>query len=299
MKRNPAVSAAQYRLAEAVLHGTARSKTQMSKKAAKELIEKTPARLRSEFMRSNPSDAYKAGYAGLKAGASRYGTVNLSPSIAQREEWGHAWSQFMAGWRAAQKEKENAGKKSRRKFKKAARKRLGLIGKHAKRNNGKKRNPEDTAIAAYRDTHGQLPKRDTFVQTKLAYHKNLAGMGRLLELVIFRMDGKGEVTVSGFGKDCMLALNESQSQLFIVGGNQAVDLKCFGIKEPHESEVLGTCRSVAYFTEKVHLIAKDGGKGAYEHKFSSPRPYIVYDTRNKLLSFAGGGYSIPAEGIDG
>lgn len=245
MKRNPAVSAAQYRLAEAVLHGTARSKTRMSKKAAKELIEKTPARLRSEFM------------------------------------------------------KENAGKKSRRKFKKAARKRLGLVGKHAKRNTGKKRNPEDTAIAAYKETHGQLPKRDTFVQTKLAYHKNLAGMGRLIELVIFRMDGKGEVTVSGFGKDCMLALNESQSQLFVVGGNQSVDLKCFGIKEPHESEVLGTCRSVTYFTEKVHLIAKDGGKGAYEHKFSSPRPYIVYDTRNKLLSFAGGGYSIPAEGIDG
>ena len=53
----------------------------------------------------NPSDAYKAGYAALKAGEARYGTSNLSPSTAQREDWGHAWSQFMAGWNAAKKRK--------------------------------------------------------------------------------------------------------------------------------------------------------------------------------------------------
>ena len=35
------------------------------------------------------------------------------------------------------------------------------------------------------------------------------------------------------------------------------------------------------------------------HKFKSPRPILIYDTRNKLLSFAGGGYTIPSEGIDG
>lgn len=233
---NPARSAAQYRLAEAVLHGTARTKTSMTKKAAQEIIRKTPAKLRSEFM------------------------------------------------------KENAGPKSRRKFKKAARKRLGL---HKRR-----KNPEASAIAAYQDTHGKLPQHDTVVETKLNYHKNLAGMGRLVELEICPTSG-GLVLLKGFGKNCILALNESQTQLFIVGGDQSVDLRSFGIKDTHEKEVLGTCKSVTYYTEKLHLIDKDGGKGFYQHKFESPRPFIVYDSRNKLLSFAGGGYSIPAEGIKG
>ena len=49
-KSNPAVSAAQYRLAQAVLAGTAREQ-RMTKKAAQEIVSKTPAKLRSQFMR--------------------------------------------------------------------------------------------------------------------------------------------------------------------------------------------------------------------------------------------------------
>ncbi len=78
-----------------------------------------------------------------------------------------------------------------------------------------------------------------------------------------------------------------------------MNLKAFGISQPHEHEILGEVAAVCYFTEKLHLIDKDGGKGSYVHKFGAPRPVLVYDTRNKLLSFAGGGYTIPSEGIDG
>lgn len=53
---NPAVSSEQYRLAQAVLSGTARE-TGMTKKVAREIVEKTPARMRSEFMRENPDDS--------------------------------------------------------------------------------------------------------------------------------------------------------------------------------------------------------------------------------------------------
>lgn len=49
--QNPAVSAEQYRLAQAVLSGTARD-TRMSVKAAREIVEKTPARLRSEYSKN-------------------------------------------------------------------------------------------------------------------------------------------------------------------------------------------------------------------------------------------------------
>src|ERR1039458_4412131 len=47
--------------------------------------------------RRNPSDAYRAGVAAMKSAAARHGTTNLTPSIAQREEWRHAWGDFMKG----------------------------------------------------------------------------------------------------------------------------------------------------------------------------------------------------------
>ena len=237
-RKNPALDAAQYRLAQAVLHGTVATKTSMTKKAAQELIDKTPAQLRSKFMKSN------------------------------------------------------AGKGSWRKTKKAARKRLGVIVKHAKR---KRHNPEGSATAAYVLTHGKQPGESIEVKTSLQYHSVLAGMGKL-QAIIF---AGGRVKEIRFGKGTYLAMNEKRTQLFIVGGDLSVNLKDFGITHAHETEILGEVKEVVYFTEKLQLIEKDGGKGAYGHKFSSPLPTLVYDTRNQLLSFAGGGYSIPAEGIDG
>ena len=52
-RANPAVSAQQYRLAQAVLSGTARD-THMSEAAAREIVDRTPAKLRSKFMRNAP-----------------------------------------------------------------------------------------------------------------------------------------------------------------------------------------------------------------------------------------------------
>jgi hypothetical protein len=63
--------------------------------------------------RQNPgkhSQAWEAGYKSLMIAASRHGTVNLTPSTAQREDWGHQWREFMAGWKAAQRASENPKK---------------------------------------------------------------------------------------------------------------------------------------------------------------------------------------------
>lgn len=54
-KYNPAASGAQYRLAQAVLSGTAR--TEMPKSVAQEIVDRTPAKLRSKFMKQNPESA--------------------------------------------------------------------------------------------------------------------------------------------------------------------------------------------------------------------------------------------------
>jgi hypothetical protein len=49
--KNPAVSGAQYRLAQAVLTGTARTSS-MPRKVAQEIVDRTPAKLRSEYIKS-------------------------------------------------------------------------------------------------------------------------------------------------------------------------------------------------------------------------------------------------------
>ena len=114
--------------------------------------------------RGNPSDAYKAGFAALRAGEQRHGTVNLSPSIAQREDWAHAWREFMAGWNAAKK-RGNKGHRPRTKKKVAKR-------------NPAKRNPEALAAEAYRDFHGKEPAKVITVDTPRHYHGVLAGIGK-------------------------------------------------------------------------------------------------------------------------
>jgi len=59
---NPAKSAAQYRLAQAVLSGTARTPTQMTRKVAQEIMDSTPVNLRSEYSRLNPNRGQSTEY---------------------------------------------------------------------------------------------------------------------------------------------------------------------------------------------------------------------------------------------
>jgi hypothetical protein len=166
-----------------------------------------------------------------------------------------------------------------------------------RKNPAAKRNPEASARAAYRDFHGKDPETVITVDTPRHYHGVLPGIGKLDFVSLYRPQGRAKGIK--FSKGTYLCENEKRTQLFIVGGNQSVNLKDFGITHPHETEVLGEVSEIGYRTEKLHLIEKDGGKGLYVHKFSVPRPTLVYDVRNKLLSFAGGGYTIPSEGIDG
>ena len=47
------------------------------------------------------SAAYRAGWAGGMSGYSTIGHGHFSPSITEREMWGHDWSEFMRGFNAA------------------------------------------------------------------------------------------------------------------------------------------------------------------------------------------------------
>jgi hypothetical protein len=314
-RKNPVKSGAQFRLAEAVAHGRARA-TSMSKKVAKELLKKTPKALRSKFAKSNHRrrnapkmyvTATEAKKLGLPSNQEQIDRYNAAIKAARESE--------------AAKKKKNAGRI--RDLKKAAAirerrsgpgsfmasmmrekakhyKKVGKATRAAKkaRRNPAKRNPEESAVAAYREFHGKEPTVDTIIDTPRHFHAVLAGMARLVEFDVKRAYDGGTTTIK-FDRNTYLTESEKKDQIFISGGDQSVNLKDFGIFKPHEFEVLGTILSVTYYTEKKHLIEKDGGKGLYKHPFKAPRPTLIYDVRSKLLTIAGGGYTIPSEGIDG
>jgi hypothetical protein len=166
-----------------------------------------------------------------------------------------------------------------------------------------RKNPVEAAADKYREFHGKDPDKILEFETVVHEHANLSGIGKLEKLVILPIDGGGEVDIFGF-KGAVLAQDEKGKQLFIVGGNQGVNLEDFGINpdRAHEHETLGAVKSVSYDTEKLHLDPRDGGKAIYTHQFGGKRtrlPLMIYDVRNKLLEFSGGEYDIPEAGIRG
>lgn len=209
----------------------------------------------------------------------------------------------------------------------------------ASRKNSRKKsgrsNPGYEAVAEeYAGFHGRPSDEQVIVRTPIEFDLNLWGLGELVKLVMKTEDGRAHVTLKNFG-GTILASNKKRNQLFIEGGDQSVDLAQFGIADPHETEVLGKVHRVYYYTVKDHL-GDDGGEAIYNHRFGGRRPAsqlnpsrrgslryfsltgkrkvkvnghsrlvvskpptLIYDTRNKLLSFSGGGYVIPDEGIDG
>lgn len=180
------------------------------------------------------------------------------------------------------------------------------------------RNPVATAREAYEAFHGRPSSELIDIVTPMHEHTVTAGIGDLKKLVVKSIDGR-TVTIKNFGVNqqgigALLTMNEARTQLFIDGGDQSVDLEAFGVLEPfREWETLGQVKKVFYFTRKDHL-GRDGGTATYHHTFGgmvevrlpsgkivrrrARLPDLIYDTRNKLLYFSGGGYTLPDEGIE-
>lgn len=167
-------------------------------------------------------------------------------------------------------------------------------------------NPMKAAHEAYRVFHGQDADEVFEFSKDRHYHSVLAGCGRLIRMEVLSLEGY-QCPIWKFGHDCLLSMNERRTQLFIVGGDQTVNLEDFGIvdREVHDSEVLGEFLEVQYHTTKVHLTPETGGRAVYKHQFGGRdddgqarrRPLVLYDVLNSQLSIAGGDYKISAEGI--
>lgn len=165
------------------------------------------------------------------------------------------------------------------------------------------------AAAMSEEFHGTSPHELIEVSTEIFEHDNLADAGELVKLEIIGVHG-GIIDLKKFaGARLAMSPKGYPYQLYVVGGDQSVDLEQFEIFSPHEKEVLGTLKFVTYYTIKHHL-GKDGGDANYRHKFNdngplikrgtraANRPTVIYDVNNKLISFAGGEYDILPEGID-
>ena len=160
----------------------------------------------------------------------------------------------------------------------------------------RKRNPVKAAAALSEAFHGRRAERITDYVDELHEHSTLAELGRLNEIVL----AGRPVRVIRFDAETRLASNEDGTQLFIVGGDQSLDLKhefpdCDASKE---KVWLGEVESVTYTTAKMHLGREDKTPGPYIHKLGEEggtRPLLVYDTRNEMLEFVGGSYRIDVD----
>ena len=176
---------------------------------------------------------------------------------------------------------------------------------------------DQAAIDAYRDFHGEEPKEIIEFETVHHFPGRTAALGDLIELKIRiprdrDIEGGRVVTLKKFG-EAWLTRHPTMRQLYAEGGDQSVDLDEFGLDsgDPNETEYLGELVRCLYFTRKVHL-GRDGGTANYDHKFGERELgehelglskteliKVGYHVPDEQLIFMGGGFTIPAEGIDG
>lgn len=160
-------------------------------------------------------------------------------------------------------------------------------------------NPSTDADAMYESFHGQPPTETVEVVEELREHGHLATLGTLVELKLQSMAGK-DISIEWTKDNPYLASNEHGTQLYIVGGDQTVDLKALGMagdKWEREHMVLGVCHEVTYRTrkgfDKFRLVD-------YYHNLGEEtgvQPMLAYDTVNDKLSIVGGQYEVKPEGI--
>jgi hypothetical protein len=162
------------------------------------------------------------------------------------------------------------------------------------------RNPESSAAALYEEFHGKPPGETLEIVTEKHEHDWLVQLGVLVELKVATVSNL-DASIRFTGKDApQLCSSEDGRQLYIEGGDQALDLEKFrmaGKKWLKDSMVIGVLGEVTYQTQKGFQKFK---LTDYYHKLgeeSGVQPHLLYSPRDKLLSVSGGQYEVRPEGI--
>ncbi len=308
---NPARSATQYRLAAAVLGGTARTSS-MPRKVAQEIVDRTPAKLRSEFMRQNPK--FKPGQRIWVTHDGREMDAVVIDNKASDRGRPLVWVRSQGGHGRA----------------------LGYMARDVRRKpKQNRRNPAADAAALSEKFHGRPATTQKRIVEPMHVHKHLMEIGPLVRLVIDTPTGK--VVVLNFNttdpaKIVRLANSEKDpktgklvgKQLYLRGGDQEVNLKGLGMDSPlwiRDKMELGRLHefkrgdpalivdgetvkgSITYRTRKGMDDFKlvdywhRAGEETSKQAGAAARPLVLYDYRNKKLEIAGGQYTVDAPGI--
>jgi len=288
---NPS-SAAQYRLAQAVLSGTARQ-TGMTRKAAQEIVEATPAYLRSEYMRSNPCEApessieYRLGYnlgqmdrqnAALPKTArellatfeSNFGIDTVASS-----------EQFAAGYQAG----------------------YGTASTSAP--NPSRRNQASEETSEYEQArkiaelfHGRPVKEEITVTEQIREHDWLWRIGPLIALKIQTLTKRSATLPFAREGEGMVHLfcSPDGRQFYMRGGDQELDLKPLGMGPGtdwyRDHMLIGEAKEITYADKKKFHKFK---LIDYFHKLgemTKKKPMLAYDAFAKKLSIVGGQYKV-------
>lgn len=175
------------------------------------------------------------------------------------------------------------------------------------RNPNSKRNPADDSDAAFRSFHGADPTETVTVEEEIHEHEYLWTCGQLVDITIDTPTGL-EVTLSFESDPPFLAASEDGTQLYIEGGDQAVDLKALkmdGDAWLKDRMVLGTFApphgarkwNLTYHArkdfDKFEPIDYQHDLGESSKGMKEPmRPLLEYDPRSQHLYISGGQYSI-------
>lgn len=166
---------------------------------------------------------------------------------------------------------------------------------------GRRHNPaeHDAAAALYEDFHQKSADSvTTFVEEEL-HRSDLAELGDLVSLVVATMSGY-RATIGFDVNPPKLCSSADRRQLYIKGGDQALDLGALHMSDPEwlrDDMLIGVITKLTYRTEKgfddfrttdyFHHLGEENGM----------QPFLRYDTLNRRLHITGGHYFVKHEGI--
>ena len=169
------------------------------------------------------------------------------------------------------------------------------------------RNPEEDAAQMYEKFHGKPSTGEVAVEEQVHEHEHLATLGVLINMVVATLSGfeatiglpEKEAAKLSFDEstadpDAMyLATNEEGTQLYIVGGDQSLDLSALKMADfERDDMVVGQLLELTYRTKKKFDAFK---LVDYYHELGEETgdlPLLRYEPRSEHLYISGGKYQI-------
>ena len=177
-----------------------------------------------------------------------------------------------------------------------------------------RRNPEAESAEMYRLFHGKDADETVTYISEQHEHHTLWGAGDLVRMTVLtpgnvratidvapipRGEKMPDPSALPIGKRVVLAASEDGRQMYLVSGNQELDLRRLGFRPADERDnmVIGVIEGLVYQTEKdFHKFDLTN----YTHRLgeeSGYQPMLVYHPRTPQLEIVGGRYRIERPGI--